>query len=190
MFSSKERYQSMAEKRRGSNAKKLLGSEEDEIAEHEALEQAQNNIVGTSDDWACFHVKSNRYEYPREKSVPADMYFSTIVRMEIRRKDGKRILDVFYDFEDRKCDIHHVLQSYPEGSLPFQRLANALAAAGVDDDRPASDGVGVTEIVRLDYVSRNSGIGSIVERKPYVLPPEEELEEEDQELIDRLSDDD
>jgi hypothetical protein len=65
-----------------------------------------------------------------------------------------------------------------------------MVAAGLKPGQPILKAIGVTEMVRIDYVAKRSDIGSIVERKPYVIPPEEDLDEETQELVDRLADDD
>ena len=131
-------------------------------------------------------IDYDEYAYPREKTVPADCYFSTIVAMSVRIKEDKVILDVDYDLEDRYGAIRHIRQSYPVGSQPYKALSKALVAAGLRKDQKISDAIGTTEMLRVDYVSKNSDLGSIVERKPYVIPPEDD----DSEFDDCLDDTD
>ena len=138
-----------------------------------------------------FVICPTLYDYPRIGQVPATYYRSVIADMNVREKDGKEILDVCYDIEDRYGREYHILQSYPAGSRPFRQLADALAAAGVASGETADAGIGVCEIINLDYVSKKSDFGSIVERKPYVAPPDTQDEEDDEgeEDSDYLEDD-
>ena len=95
-----------------------------------------------------------------------------------------------YDIEDRYGRQYHILQSYPAGSRPFKQLAAALAAAGVPNGATADAGIGVCEVINLDYVSKKSDFGSIIERKPYVASPDSEDQEEDDEQLEEDEDED
>ena len=172
---------------RTSQMKKLLSEEGDDSAP--VVESNTDQIVGDNpvDLQALLSkltIDFDEYAYPREEAVPADWYFSTIAAMSVRIKEGKVILDVDYDLEDRFGSIRHIRQSYPVGSHPYKVLSKALVAAGLKKGQQITDAAGTTEMLRVDYVSKNSDLGSIVERKPYVIPPEDE----DREFDDFLED--
>lgn len=177
---------------RASQFKKLLADDEDIIgAPDSAVQQCPiNDHEDCQQLLAELVIESSDYAYPKEKDVPAGVYFSTISHMEVRVKNDKIILDVGYDLEDRYGLIRHILQSYTKGSQHYKKFGAAMVATGLKPGQPILDAMGVTELVRIDYVAKRSDIGSIVERKPYVIPPDEELDDEDQDLIDRLADDD
>ena len=172
---------------RGSKLRELLADEEVESSEVVGMKQGNRD---KKLDFSSFVVKSNKYDYPRMGQVPATYYRSVIADMQVREKNGVEILDVYYDLEDRYGREYHILQSYPAGSRPFRQLADALAAAGVSSGETADAGIGACEIISLDYVSQKSDFGSIVERKPYVAPPEPDDQDEDDEDGDYLTDED
>jgi hypothetical protein len=164
---------------RESKIKDLLSDEETIDTTKSAQEQLNSS---EKLDFSKFIITANRYDYPRLGKVPAITYYSTIADMKIREKDGKTILDVYYDLQDSWGRTFYIIQSYPEGSQPFRRLGAALAAAGVPNGATADAGIGVVEIITLDYPSNSSELGSIVERKPYVpssVDAEEDLAEGD-----------
>ena len=144
---------------------------------------SKNKSVSFSD----FVIRSTPYDYPRIGKVPATRYRSTIADMQVRVKNDKKILDVFYDLEDSYGRKFYIKQSYPEDSQPFQNLATALAAAGVPDGSTVDKAIGTVEILELDFITPNSDFGSIVARKPYVAPPDTQDEEDDAD--DYLEDD-
>jgi hypothetical protein len=178
--------------RRASQAKKLLEVDEDILDAPDSVVQEYpvSEFADCQQLLAELVIEASEYSYPKEKYVPADTYFSTIATMEVRVKNDKIILDVGYDLEDRYGAIRHILQSYTKGSQHYKKFGAAMVAAGLKPGQPILKAIGVTEMVKIDYVAKRSDIGSIVERKPYVIPPEEELDEETQELVDRLADDD
>ena len=63
-----------------------------------------------------------------------------------------------------------------------------MAAAGVSSGETADAGIGTCEIINLDYVSKKTDFGSIIERKPYVAPPEPDAQDEEDD-DDYLTDD-
>ncbi|MBR5570266.1 MAG: hypothetical protein IKW10_05150 [Oscillospiraceae bacterium] len=79
--------------------------------------------------------------------------------MQVRAKNDKKILDVFYDLEDSYGRKFYIKQSYPEDSQPFQNLATALAAAGVPDGSTVDKAIGTVEILELDFITPNSDFG-------------------------------
>ena len=158
-------------------------------ASTEALQTLNKQSVGLN--FSRFVVRTNHYEYPRIGKVPATYYHSKIVAMSVREKNGKLILDVHYDLEDSYGRVYHIVQSYPADSQPYRRLADALAAAGVPEGATADAGVGTEEIVELDYVNKDSDLGSIVNRRPYTVPTsDDEDEDADQDEDDMLLEDD
>lgn len=171
---------------RNSQVKNLLAEENEDNLD--AKIDSQQTVVADPVDLQALlsqlTIDFDEYTYPREKTVPADCYFSTIVAMSARLKEGKVILDVDYELEDRYGAIRHIRQSYPVGSQPYKVLSKALVAAGLTKDQKITDAVGTTEMIRIGYVSKNSDMGSIVERKPYVIPPEDD----DSEFDDCLDD--
>ena len=150
----------------GSKRKELLADEDAPVAE-----TAHNAQKATDSVFSKFVVHANRYDYPRLGKVPAAVFYSKIADMRVREKNGEAILDVYYDIEDCYGQLFYIVQSYWADSQHYQRFAAALAAAGVPDDATADAGIGVTEMIRIDYVSKKTNVGSIVERKPYTVPP-------------------
>ena len=171
---------------RNSQVHKLLAEEEDNTSEVkiDSQQTAAADPVDLQSLLSKLTIDFDEYAYPREKTVPADCYFSTIMAMSVRIKEDKVILDVDYDLEDRYGAIRHIRQSYPVGSQPYKMLSKALAAAGLEKGQQITDAVGTTEMLRVDYISKNSDLGSIVERKPYVIPPEDDDSEYDNFLDD------
>lgn len=175
---------------RSDSRKKDLCAEEDvvEIAgsnEVFAKEQTDKNMHL---DFSRFPLKTSRYEYPRLGRVPATYYRSKIVDMSIREKNDKVILDVKYDLVDSYGRVYYIVQSYPADSQPYHRFAEALAAAGISKNANADAGLGVEEIIEIDYISKNSDLGSIVNRRPYITSSANDKDEDDED--DVLLDDD
>ena len=117
---------------RNSQAQKLLAEEKEDTPKVKI--DSQQTVAAEPVDLQALlsqlTIDFDEYTYPREKTVPADCYFSTIVAMSARLKEGKVILDVDYDLEDRYGAIRHIRQSYPVGSQPYKALSKALVAAG------------------------------------------------------------
>ena len=175
--------------RNNSRMKELLAEEDlaDSNTDIEITnEQKKGDVNHLSFD--NFIVKTNRYEYPRIGRVPATYYHSKIVDMSVRKKNDKAILDIKYDLEDSYGRVYHIIQSYPAESQPYHRLADALAAAGVPEDAKVNAGIGVEEIIELDYLSKTHDLGSIVNRRPYTGPSVDDQDHE--EADDILLDDD
>lgn len=166
----------------GSKLKELLA--EDEATESSEAVSMKHRGTDVKASFSNFVVKTCEYDYPRIGQVPADFYYSVIADMQVREKDGREILDVCYDIEDRYGREYHILQSYPAGSRPFKQLATALVAAGVPNGATVDAGIGVCEIINLDYVSKKSDFGSIIERRPYVAPSGYDDQEESDELVE------
>ena len=171
---------------RTSQVKNLLAEEKEDTPDVkiDAQQSAMAKPVDLQELLSKLTIDFDEYSYPREKTVPADCYFSTIVAMSVRIKEDKVILDVDYDLEDRYGTIRHIRQSYPVGSQPYKALSKAMVAAGLTKDQKITDAIGTTEMLRIDYVSKNSDLGGIVERKPYVIPPEDDDSEYDDFLDD------
>lgn len=167
---------------RTSQAKKLLADEEtvDPPITMANQQHTVSNPVDSQDLLDKLLIDYDDYDYPREEKVPAGWYFSTITEIKAREKDDRVIVDIGYTLEDRYGAIRYIRQSYPVGSQPYNALSKALVAAGLKKRQKITAAGGTTEMVRVDYVSKRSDIGSIVERKPYELPPEEEPDADDE----------
>lgn len=137
-----------------------------------------------------FVVKASCYDYPRIGKVPAIRYHSTISDMKVRKraKDGQMVLDVFYDLEDAYGRKFNIIQTYSAGSQAFQRLVTALSAAGVPEGATVDAGIGTEEIIEIDYITPDSDMGSIVERKPYINSSTAKVEDEEECYDDELDD--
>lgn len=161
----------------GSKLKELLAEDEGtECSEAVGMKQPHTEEKAS---FASFVVKTCEYDYPRAGVIPATYYYSVIADMQVREKDGREILDVCYDIQDCYGREYHILQSYPADSRPFKQLAAALVAAGVPNGATVDAGIGVCEVINLDYVSKNSDFGSIIERRPYVAPAVSDDQDED-----------
>ena len=151
----------------------------DESVVASAPAEVQKLRKDKSVSFSDFVIRSTPYDYPRIGKVPATRYRSTIADMQVRVKNDKKILDVFYDLEDVYGQKYYIKQSYPEGSQPFQNLASALAAAGVPDGSTVDKAIGTVEILEVDYKTADSDFGYIGERRPYVAPPNTQDEDDD-----------
>ena len=148
----------------------------------------QPKISSKSQCFDSFVVMTSKYDYPRLGKVPAIKYLSTIADMKVRKKNDKKILDVFYDLQDNYGRLFYILQSYPEGSQPFKRLSTALAAAGVPKGATVDAGIGITELITIDYRSKDSEFGSIVAREPYPVTPDDSDQDDEEFDADILED--
>jgi hypothetical protein len=163
--------------------KDLLAEDVVEAAESaQVINEVQTN-KNTRLDFSGFPLKASKYEYPRIGRVPATYYHSKIVDMSIRKKNDKIILDVHYDLEDSYGRLYYIVQSYPADSQPYRRFAEALGAAGVSGDVYADAGIGVEEIIELDYISKSSDLGSIVNRRPYTKSSADDEDEDEDDVL-------
>lgn len=169
--------------RSNSRMKELLAEEDlADVNADKKITNAQKKGKVNHLGFDTFVVKTNRYEYPRIGKVPATYYHSKIVDMNVREKNGKAILDVHYDLEDSYGRVYHIVQSYPAESQPYHRFADALVAAGVPENAKVNAGIGVEEIIEIDYISKSSDLGSIVNRKPYTPtePADDDIDLDDE----------
>ena len=114
-----------------------------------------------------FVIVADKYEYPVEDRVPAGQYFSELKKLVPRIKDGKEMLDAFYEIRHpRGQSVYHIKQTYTKGSTFIQEFYNAMIAAGVKPGPNLKDAVGIEEFISLAYVSATSDFGSIVKRYP------------------------
>lgn len=164
--------------------KDLLAEDAVETTETAKVISKEQTSKDTQLDFSRFPLKTSRYEHPRIGRVPATYYHSKIVGMSIREKNDKVILDVKYDLVDCYGRVYYIVQSYPADSQPYRRFAEALEAAGVSCDANADAGIGVEEIIELDYVSKSSDLGSIVNRRPYTTPSADDENEDENEAED------
>lgn len=144
-----------------------------------------------------FLIVGNDYDFPKEDVVPPGFYLSKITDASVRMKNGKKLLDVLYDIEgcDAKNDgkVFHIKQSYSENSDHHRVFSNAMVKAGVKTRSGASAVIGITECIKIAYVSNTSEIGSIVDRKPCDWEGADEAEptvEDDPDYDNFLSDED
>ena len=175
---------------KGSKIKELLS--EDETTKAKTTVANQDPVVSNEEDlekyWELFAGPvSIKYEHPYEDKVPAGIYYSEIKKMEIRKKGDQVLLDVGYWIENAK-GIHHILQSYPLGSMPFVKLRAAIDAAGINVEKNIRAAIGMSEKIRLAYVSKYSDIGSIIERIPCEKLPD--VDENGNEIVPQEDQDD
>ena len=177
----------------GSSRNKNLLAEEDcvETTATHKVTSTQKTSSNAPLGFGNFIVKPTGYEYPRIGKVPAVRYHSTIADMKVRKraKDNQLVLDVFYDLEDAYGRKFNIIQTYSAGSQAFQRLVTALSAAGVPDGATVDAGIGTEEILEIDYITPNSDMGSIVERKPYINSSATKVDENEAEDYDDEFDD-
>ena len=133
-------------------------------------------------------IPKGGYRYPRDGEVPVGYYISTVDSIEVREKNGKTLLDVYYEIEgadyQNKGEVFRIKQTYPLGSDHATDFFDAMVAAGVKPGPNLKDAIGVSECIRLGYPSTKSDLGSIVARQPY----REDVAEED-DCDDLLPDD-
>ena len=127
--------------------------------------------------FAAFCIEVETYEFPTADRVPAGYYLSEIDDVDVRVKNGVKILDVSYCIWNDECQ-HLILQSYPEKTVYLKRFYEAMAAAGIKPGADPRETIGVKEKIDLEYWSDRSDIGSIVKRIPH-LPKKTAGEEED-----------
>lgn len=138
-------------------------------------------------------IPKGGYRYPRDGEVPGGFYFSVIDLIEVREKNGKTLLDVCYEIEG--CDyqnrgkVFRIKQTYPLGSDHATDFFDAIVAAGVKPGPNLKDAIGVTELIKLAYLSDKSDLGSIIARKPY-RDDDSNSEDDDSEVDDMLTDED
>ena len=102
-----------------------------------------------------------------EKVAPAGVYTSKIVdvtasKIETTNADA---VDLIYELT---ADDGRVVQGrirYEIGGYHFDRLGEALIAAGLPDGSPIVDAIGVTEEIELVYPQKNS-LAKIKSRRP------------------------
>lgn len=160
---------------------------------------AKQGVAFRTDDTAPrledFIIVADRYDYPVEDRVPAGYYFSELKKLAPRIKDGKELLDAFYEIrQPRGQSVFHIKQTYTKGSTFIQDFYNAMIAAGVKPGPNLKDAIGVEEFITLAYISTKSDFGSIVKRMPkavalaYYGRSDEEPDEGDEDEFDDLLD--
>lgn len=145
-------------------------------------------LIGSSDEtletsskeslFSVFAIEVDSYEFPTADRVPAGYYLSEIDKVDVRVKNGVKILDVSYCIWNDDAQ-YYILQSYPEKTVHLKRFHEAMAAAGIKPGADPRKTVGVKEKIDLEYWSDRSDIGSIVKRLPYI--PKKETNEAEEE---------
>lgn len=133
-----------------------------------------------------------------ENIVPAGKYHSEIIGVvDAKNDDGKLMVDVTYRLTDDRGKSVDVRIRYPAEGYHIERFFDALVEAGVPEESPVTDAVGVVEEVEIVYPFEGS-LGKIKDRKPATAanrPPTKKakhavLVEEDDESDDSETEDD
>ena len=133
-----------------------------------------------------------------EEIAPAGKYLSEIISVADAKSDsGKFMVDVTYRLTDDRGKVVDARIRYPAEGYHLQRLFDALIEAGLPEESPVIDAVGVVEEVEVVYPFEGS-LGKIKDRKPATVvnrPPTKKakravLVEEDDESDDSEAEDD
>lgn len=129
-----------------------------------------------------------------QKVAPAGIYTSKISAVTMSKtQQGEESIDVTYELTDANGKVAQGRIRYPLDSYHFDRLSNALVAAGLPNGSPIIDAIGVTEEIELVYPQKNS-LAKIKNRsplaasavptqkaaaRPKAVPAEDDAEDED-----------
>lgn len=129
-----------------------------------------------------------------QKVAPAGIYTSKISAVTMSKtQQGEESIDVTYELTDANGKVSQGRIRYPLDSYHFDRLSNALVAAGLPNGSPIIDAIGVTEEIELVYPQKNS-LAKIKNRsplaasavptqkaaaRPKAVPAEDDAEDED-----------
>lgn len=129
-----------------------------------------------------------------QKVAPAGIYTSKISAVTMSKtQQGEESIDVTYELTDANGKVAQGRIRYPLDSYHFDRLSNALVAAGLPNGSPIVDAIGVTEEIELVYPQKNS-LAKIKSRRPLAasavptqkaaarpkaVPAEDDAEDED-----------
>lgn len=124
-----------------------------------------------------------KYRLPKADDIPADRYYSVIVRIEntVTSGSNKKAIAVYYDIakfsdayrkanklfkEHEKLKVLYIKQIYPLDSEAYVRFLESMYDAlnsDYEDDIDWNDCIGITEWISLGY-GRYSEIGGIQKR--------------------------
>lgn len=133
-----------------------------------------------------------------EDVAPAGRYRSEIIGVADAKNDGgKLMVDVTYRLTNDRDEAVDARIRYPAEGYHIERLFDALIEAGLPEESPVTDAVGVVEEVEVVYPFEGS-LGKIKDRKPATTanrPPIKKAKrtvfvEEDDESDDPESEDD
>ena len=145
-----------------------------------------------------------------EDLVPACKYHSKIIAVTDAKSDeGKLMADVTYRFTDARGKEVDVRIRYPATGYHIDRLYDAMIDAGLPEETPLTEAVGIEERVEVTYPYEGA-LGKIKDRRPAAttapapkpkkraaliedeveIESDEVSEDEDDEFDDFLEDDD
>ena len=133
-----------------------------------------------------------------EDIVPAGTYRSEIIGVADAKSDvGKLMVDVTYRLTDDRGKSVDARIRYPAEGYHIQKFFDALIDAGLPEESPVTEAVGVVEEVEIAY-PYDGALGKIKGRKPATAanrPPAKKakhavLVDEDDELDDFEAEDD
>ena len=139
-----------------------------------------------------------------EDIIPAGRYRSKITAVtEAKNDEGKLMVDVVYCFTDARGKAVDARVRYPATGYHIERLFDALIEAGLPEETPLTEAVGIEEKVEVVYPYEGA-LGKIKVRTPVAasapaskpkqrtaLVEEDEAEDADDEFDeDFLEDDD
>ena len=105
-----------------------------------------------------------------EDIVPAGKYRSEIVGIADAKSDvGKLMVDVTYRLTDSRGKVVDTRIRYPAKGYHIERLFDALVEAGLPEESPVTDAVGIVEAVEIVYPFEGA-LGKIKVRTPVAAP--------------------
>lgn len=114
-----------------------------------------------------------RSKQPKKKApmltsniVPAGVYRSTIIAVEDAHNDeGNLMADLTYSFTDTGGKSREARVRYPIVGYHIEKLIDALIDAGLPEESPLTDAVGIEEEVTIVY-PHEGALGKIKSRQP------------------------
>lgn len=101
-----------------------------------------------------------------EDIVPPGKYRSEVIAVTDAKSDaGKLMADVTYRFTDKGGETVEARIRYPATGYHIERLFDALIDAGLPENSPLVDAVGIQERVEVAY-PYNGALGKIKARSP------------------------
>lgn len=102
------------------------------------------------------------YVYPMNGNVPADIYHSTIDKVECTKtKAGNPSIDVYRTLKNSAGSMFHTKQRIPFDTPHMDDFNNAMLNVGVPSNTKFEDISGIQETVEVDYPNNGTGFGRI-----------------------------
>lgn len=104
-----------------------------------------------------------------ENTIPGGQYRSTIASITtVKTAAGADAIEVVYTLADHRGNTYSMKERLPVNSFAYERLGDALIAAGLNEGDSLSKAIGVEEDVRLHY-PKPGGLGHFSTRSPATI---------------------